>query len=241
TEGLVMAKNSSAADQLELIALAVRGNVSLALAARAVRSAVEAGEYEAIARALADQAGRNDPLQPRDRALAATVAAELSRLGSKAAPLWQVAREAWELERSAWWLAYALFREAEALLSAAGKRDAARDVLVRARSIARLLEAAPLLAEIDALAGRGRVDLGSPSPQLLDPVPDRKLPISDREMEVLVLIAKGLTNKEIASELFISERTAAHHVGHIFDKLGVSNRVEAASVAHQAGVLVEDT
>ena len=60
--------------------------------------------------------------------------------------------------------------------------------------------------------------------------------LTAREVEVLQLVAAGMTNKQIAGELFISERTAAHHVGHILDKLGVSSRVEAAGIAHQAGL-----
>lgn len=239
TEGLVIVGDASPVERLELIALAVRAHVAAALAGRAVRSASEAGEHEAIGRALAAQSTRDQPAHPRERALAATVVAELSRLGPDAGSSWRSVREAWELDGSAWWIAYALHREAEQLLVASGGRDEAREVLGRGRSIALLLEAAPLLAEMDALATRGRIEPVADRTERPTPKPERKLPISDREMEVLVLIAKGLTNKEIASELFISERTAAHHVGHIFDKLGVSSRVEAAGVAHQAGVLSE--
>jgi DNA-binding NarL/FixJ family response regulator len=56
----------------------------------------------------------------------------------------------------------------------------------------------------------------------------RGTPLSHREEEVLGLIAQGLTNKEIAGTLFISEATAKVHVRHIFDKLGVRTRTEAA-------------
>ncbi len=55
-------------------------------------------------------------------------------------------------------------------------------------------------------------------------------------MEVLVLIAQGRTNAQIASELFISPKTAGVHVTHILDKLGVSNRVEAAMIASRLGL-----
>ena len=65
--------------------------------------------------------------------------------------------------------------------------------------------------------------------------------ISDREKEVLVLVAQGRTNKEIAEELVISENTARNHVSRILDKLGLSRRSEAASFAAQHGLLKQET
>ena len=56
-------------------------------------------------------------------------------------------------------------------------------------------------------------------------------PLSEREREVLALIARGCTNREIATRLVISEKTAGHHVSHILDKLGLSRRSEAAVYA----------
>ncbi len=60
------------------------------------------------------------------------------------------------------------------------------------------------------------------------PLPD---PLSEREREVLALVARGCTNREIAERLVISEKTAGHHVSHILDKLGLSRRSEAAVYA----------
>ena len=57
--------------------------------------------------------------------------------------------------------------------------------------------------------------------------------LSQREKEVLALVAHGLTNKEIASKLVISENTARNHVSRILDKLGLSRRSEAATFAAQ--------
>jgi two-component system, NarL family, response regulator LiaR len=57
--------------------------------------------------------------------------------------------------------------------------------------------------------------------------------LTDRELEVLGLLTRGLRNKEIAEKLIISERTVKFHVGVIFQKLGVSNRAEAVSRAIQ--------
>ncbi|MGA2284974.1 MAG: response regulator transcription factor [Dehalococcoidia bacterium] len=58
---------------------------------------------------------------------------------------------------------------------------------------------------------------------------------SDRELEVLRLAAKGMSNKEIASELALSVRTVQSHLGNIFDKLGVSSRTEAVLRALKEG------
>jgi NarL family two-component system response regulator LiaR len=61
-------------------------------------------------------------------------------------------------------------------------------------------------------------------------------PLTSRETSVLNLLAKGRTNQQIASELCIAEATVRTHVSHILDKLGASNRVEAALHALRVGV-----
>lgn len=61
-------------------------------------------------------------------------------------------------------------------------------------------------------------------------------PLTGRETSVLNLLAKGRTNQQIANELNIAEATVRTHVSHILDKLGASNRVEAALHALRAGV-----
>ena len=63
--------------------------------------------------------------------------------------------------------------------------------------------------------------------------------ISGREQEVLALVARGYTNRQIAEQLVISENTARNHVSRILDKLGLSRRSEAAAFAAQHG-LVDD-
>ena len=65
--------------------------------------------------------------------------------------------------------------------------------------------------------------------------------LSEREKEVLTLVAEGLTNKEIAERLIISEHTARNHVSHILDKLGVNRRSQAATYAAQYGLLKDQT
>ena len=59
------------------------------------------------------------------------------------------------------------------------------------------------------------------------------VPLSEREAQVLRLIAAGKTNRTIAEELFISEKTVARHVSNIFDKIGVSSRSGATAWAYQ--------
>jgi LuxR family maltose regulon positive regulatory protein len=78
-------------------------------------------------------------------------------------------------------------------------------------------------ADAPALPGRGEAALPEP--------------LSQREEEVLALIAAGLTNREIAERLVISAETAKKHVGNICDKLGVRNRTKAAARARELGLL----
>ena len=61
--------------------------------------------------------------------------------------------------------------------------------------------------------------------------------ISSRELEVLRLLAEGLSNQRIAEKLVISPTTAKTHVRHIFDKLGTTGRVEAIGRARELGLL----
>jgi DNA-binding CsgD family transcriptional regulator len=63
--------------------------------------------------------------------------------------------------------------------------------------------------------------------------PARPSGLSDREVEVLALIAQGCSNAEVAERLFISRRTAEHHAQHIYAKIGVSTRAGAALFAVQ--------
>lgn len=58
-------------------------------------------------------------------------------------------------------------------------------------------------------------------------------PLSDRELQVLQLLAAGKSNREIAGELFISVGTVKRHVHHIYQKLGVGNRIQAAAMAEE--------
>ena len=61
--------------------------------------------------------------------------------------------------------------------------------------------------------------------------------LSDRELEVLSVIAQGMTNREAAARLFISEATIKTHLVHIYGKLGVKDRAEAVATAFERGLL----
>jgi DNA-binding CsgD family transcriptional regulator len=98
-------------------------------------------------------------------------------------------------------------------------RDGRRLEMETARRIFTQLEAEPRLARIAAPSERAsRQRIGS---------------LSERETQVLRLLAAGKTNRAIGDELFISEKTVARHVSNIFDKLGVSSRTGATAWAFQ--------
>lgn len=63
------------------------------------------------------------------------------------------------------------------------------------------------------------------------------LPITNREREILVEIAKGKTNREISHELILSTSTVRNHISSIFNKLRISNRSQATALAIYSGLL----
>ena len=101
--------------------------------------------------------------------------------------------------------------------------------------------AAPSLS-LERLTRRARLQLPAteaPAPDDHDAAPDEleRLGLTAREAEVLLLVADGLSNSQIAEQLFISRKTASVHVSNILAKLGVSTRVEAAALAHRRGLV----
>jgi DNA-binding NarL/FixJ family response regulator len=74
--------------------------------------------------------------------------------------------------------------------------------------------------------------------RLPQPAPPKELEeLTSREMEVLQLIARGLSNAEIGEQLFISDTTVKTHVTHVFQKLNLRDRVQAVVLAYQAGIV----
>jgi DNA-binding NarL/FixJ family response regulator len=70
-----------------------------------------------------------------------------------------------------------------------------------------------------------------PPPPALPPRDRERSPLSQREREIVALVAQGFKNKEMAEKMFISEQTVKNHLHNIFDKLGVSDRLELALYA----------
>jgi DNA-binding NarL/FixJ family response regulator len=109
--------------------------------------------------------------------------------------------------------------------------EAARELAIAQR----LIEAAIFAARTDNELSTGEVDAphrSTPHADLL-PMP----PLTQREEEVLKLMAEGLRNKEIAARLGVTERTATFHVGNVLAKLGADGRVEAIHFARKRGLI----
>ena len=120
--------------------------------------------------------------------------------------------------------AYANDEQIEAVL-----RAGARGYLLKGAALAEIERAIRAVARGERhVDGRiaARVDALSRAPRL-----------SPREREVLRLVAAGRSNKEIASDLGVTERTVKFHVTAIFNKLGAENRASAVTIAHQRGLV----
>jgi DNA-binding CsgD family transcriptional regulator/tetratricopeptide (TPR) repeat protein len=143
---------------------------------------------------------------------------------------WAGLGETWEGLDRPYPAAYAWWRSADDAMRERAPRLAAT-ALQTAHQIASKLAAATLLHEIDALAARARIPLEQR--QIAPPSPDPN-GLTAREREVLSLLTLGRTNRQIARSLFIAEKTVSVHVSNILAKLGVSNRVEAAAIAHHS-------
>lgn len=77
----------------------------------------------------------------------------------------------------------------------------------------------------------------SRDPFVADPGRRERLGITPRELEILELIAAGLSNREIAEKLFVSENTVKTHSSRVFDKLSAKRRTQAVQIAKDAGLI----
>jgi len=232
-----------------LYALGLRAAADRAELARARRDDEEAIEARRAGDALAVEfRARLSPEgtdgavpTPPTEALAVLCEAELARLEGRSDPqVWEAAAKAWERLGEPYPAASARWRQGEALLLGGFGREQVEPLLRAAHQTTVELGAAPLRAEIEALARRGRLDLETgpaAPPAAKPPSPLDPLGLTAREQEVLALVAVGRTNAQIAETLFISPKTATAHVSNILAKLGVHNRVEAATVAHRLGIV----
>jgi DNA-binding CsgD family transcriptional regulator len=193
----------------------------------------------------ADMVRRSARTVPAVREVIATFAAmcdaEMARAEGRSDPeIWARVAELWEQRQQPYPAAYARLWRAEALLAGRARSAAATQELVLAERTARSLDAAPFLTEITDLARRARVRLDTPDSDG-EPLPSPRTAadsaldaLTTREREVLAELASGLTNREIAGRLFISEKTVGVHVSRIFAKMGVHSRVQASAFLHRS-------
>jgi ATP/maltotriose-dependent transcriptional regulator MalT len=205
-----------------------------------LRIEAESGDADtARVAALRAETAEVAAIEPSARAFQALAAAELARITGTRAD-WADAVEAARQAGDLYLLAYALLRSAQDAC-AAGDRDDAGPLLDESARLSAQLGAEPLLAEAQALARRARLRIpdGASSEPQAGPSSERTIEsfgLTDRERAVLELVAVGRSNPQIATELFISPKTASVHVSNILSKLNVSSRGEAAALAHRLGL-----
>jgi DNA-binding CsgD family transcriptional regulator/tetratricopeptide (TPR) repeat protein len=189
-----------------------------------------------VARAEA-AAGNDGPLEV---AWLMNARAERTRAAGTADPrAYGTAAKLWTERERPYLAAVARFREAEAYANR-GDRAAAAGPARDAHATATRIGADWLRDEIDGLVARARlqpaVDDAAPEPEAGEVTADDPFGLTPRERQVLELIARGATNREIGAELFMAEKTASVHVSRILTKLDVRSRTEAAGVAHRLGL-----
>lgn len=123
--------------------------------------------------------------------------------------------------------------------------DTDADILaaVEAGATGYMLKDAPpdQLCEAVHTAARGQTALAPDvANRLMDRLRSPSPALSGRELEILGLLARGLSNRAISRELFISEATVKTHLVHVFDKLGVDNRTAAITTALRRGIIRVD-
>jgi DNA-binding CsgD family transcriptional regulator/tetratricopeptide (TPR) repeat protein len=175
-----------------------------------------------------------DAVPPWTRGYVQLVEAERARVDGPSVAAWEAALGVWPGPYHPFERACATFRLAEAVLATDGDRERAGALLEESRATAVTLGALPLRDAVDDLARRAGV--AGPGPTAA--ADSAALPVlTQREQQVLALVAEGRTNGQIAQELFISTKTASVHVSNILAKLGVRTRGEAAARAHREGVV----
>ncbi len=176
---------------------------------------------------------RGDGAPPEALAFRALAEAELTRLRAEHDPQpFRAAAERFRRLSEPLRAAYADFRTAEAIALSGARVPETAALLRSALDAASGLGARPFQEQIEALARRTGLSLED-EPEL---GAGAELGLSDRELEVLRLLAEGRTNRQIGEQLFITPKTASAHVSHILMKLGVTNRAEAAAAAHRLGL-----
>jgi DNA-binding CsgD family transcriptional regulator len=185
------------------------------------------------------EAAAADDGRPVEEAHLATARAEASRGRGEPDPAaWDAAAAAWAATSRPYLEAQARQRQAEAYV-AVGDREAAATAAGAALRTARELGSRWLAAEAEGLIARARLRVDSDEgeePQETGTAADEPFGLTPRERQVLALVARGATNREIGAELYMAEKTASVHVSRILAKLDVRTRTEAAAVAHRHGL-----
>ena len=185
-----------------------------------------------------------NPAGPRDLvhpAFGALHAAQRSQWDGNDAALDQLWEAACVATREAGLIfehARALYSLAHHLLTRGHDRSRAATALAAARRIAVDLGATPLKDRVDALATQTHVVLPTTAAQPLTTRPSSILntspPLTSREGEIVDGLVSGETYTQIASRLFISDKTVSSHVSNILRKTGCANRIELAELAHRS-------
>ena len=240
-DGLARARSRHAAQlRVWFCAKGLRAAAELAALARARRDLDAVHTWLARSRSLIAAARRAAKtaavVTPNTSGWIALAEAEHDRGQGSARPeLWSEAAATWEQLQRPPLAAYCRWREAETLVAAGASRIEAGVPLRAAYVVASRIGAKPLLREIELLAQRARLDLAPQGPETSDRErgPEEALGLTPREGEVLALVARGYTDREIAVTLTISVKTASVHVSHILRKLDAPDRLEAAAIAHR--------
>jgi DNA-binding CsgD family transcriptional regulator/tetratricopeptide (TPR) repeat protein len=226
--------------RVQLCAKGLRAQAELAALARARHDADAGRDHLGRARTLLaaarDAEAEAAPVTPNASGWRALAEGEYERARGVARPeRWSEAAETWDRLQRPPLAAYCRWRQAEALVAAGASRAEASGPLRQAHAVAARIGAKPLAEQLELLAQRARLELASPDAGPPDPKQglQETLGLTPREAEVLTLLARGYTNRQIAEALVISARTAGVHVSHILRKLGAPNRREAAAIAHR--------
>jgi DNA-binding NarL/FixJ family response regulator len=121
-------------------------------------------------------------------------------------------------------------------------RAGASGFLLKDAPRADLIAAIRLAAAGDALLApsvtRRLIEAFARRPASVSPAPSRLSSLTPRERDILLLVARGHSNTEIAAELVVSEATVKTHIGHLLAKLGLRDRVQAVILAYETGAVI---